>query len=245
VGGLGARHLVLAEVYGLAGSLLRPLEAFGRALERGAGVPRDAISTLKTGFSRPFTENAESLVRELRGLRKDAGKPLIVVGNPTTSVDLLLAVLRHPDLLQDGVVDRMVLMQPAFGTRLLTGAARVLPIGAIGKNDPVRVHKLFRRALDDFPRALRPLLDRAVGYLRASAKGADLNPLLVPSAWAIGGDNDGVSRIEEQRLPGVGHDLVVRYDVDHWDATARRALSSLSEPALEALARDILRAVAR
>jgi hypothetical protein len=144
----------------------------------------------------------------------------VVVGNPNTSIDALVSVLRHPDLLTSGVVQRLILFQPAFGAPALdpiAGVARRLHLSFLSKHTTAGTRGAVDQALASFPDALRPLLDRTVGYVRAGADDAHktlmfrLMGKLLPH-----GENDGVSYTAEQQLAGVGHDLAVDHTVDHW-----------------------------
>jgi len=216
----GDRQVVFV---GLNNSYFRPVQFFSdnkKALVQDMGFPANRVAEVDTGFTTPFATNADSLYKELLQLYQAKGKvPIVAIGNPTTSVDLLLTVLKHPDLLEKGIIDKMVLVQPAFGTPLANLPWPLNHLPVVQKNSVPAVRAQIDEALAKFPQALRSKLDDTVNYVRAGTTPGHINPLFFIPALLLKakGPNDGISLENDQRIPGVGRDLEVWDNTDHWD----------------------------
>ena len=63
----------------------------------------------------PVPENAEKLFIDIHNIYKKENLPLILIGHSKGGAECLYCVLKYPELLLSGLVDRVVLIHPAVG----------------------------------------------------------------------------------------------------------------------------------
>ena len=63
----------------------------------------------------PVPENAEKLFIDIHKIYKKENLPLILVGHSKGGAECLYCVLKYPELLLSGLIDRVVLIHPAIG----------------------------------------------------------------------------------------------------------------------------------
>lgn len=73
--------------------------------------------------SQSTDQNSDHLNEELRSIYQKVNKPLILLGHSKGGAEALLTLLKNPDLILDGIVDRAILIQAAIkGSPLLSSA---------------------------------------------------------------------------------------------------------------------------
>jgi hypothetical protein len=218
-------HVVFIDVPDAApGKVLRFFADNKAELER-LGVRR--VTKIASRFAAPFTDNADDVHAKLVQIHARGGNvPLFVIGNPATGPDALLALLRHPELLTRGVVAKLVMLQPAFGSPLvnlvdqlpspMSDLVRAIFRKQTTKFTIANAREVFRQALAGVSGEVRTLLNERVHFVRSAA--AHAHAPLIPTFEYLSrfGPNDGVTFTKDQALPGVGHDLGT-LEADHWD----------------------------
>ncbi len=82
-----------------------------------------SYTSLKPNSKKSIPENAETEYREILkiyyGFNSENNerpiKPLILIGHSKGGAETLYTILTHPELILDGVIDRVLLIQPAIG----------------------------------------------------------------------------------------------------------------------------------
>ena len=82
-------------------------------------VLRDEVGIQSVDILRPSSvntilENADLLARELNFIAKKHGQRLVLVAHSRGAVEVFLALLKHPNLLSQDIVAKVVLVQGAF-----------------------------------------------------------------------------------------------------------------------------------
>jgi hypothetical protein len=183
-------------------------------------------------------ENAPRVNAWIRKSWKDFGRrPLLLICHSKGSAEALLAVMRDPTLVRDGIVDRLILVQTPVGGSHIADLLQNTDAGDWPAARPFRW--LFRnwkglRSLTTaasrprFPMALSKLnpddvalISQKVFFVRAfqehekTAWQLQAMRLFIENFY---GESDGVLKPEDQLIEGFGTDLGV-LDSDHFDLT--------------------------
>jgi pimeloyl-ACP methyl ester carboxylesterase len=178
-------------------------------------------------------QNLEDIHAEvLRVFAEDPAKPLILVGHSKGGAEALHLVLRYPELLLDGVVDRVVLVQAAVGGSRLGDYETLytpfrflmhfMPKSIKEFADPALAKRAFRNAFKKFEKNLQARAERGqwrqlknfvsnrIFYVRSwdSSKNQSaifrLAPLIYKCDLSMFGRTDGVLTTRDQKLHGQG-----------------------------------------
>jgi pimeloyl-ACP methyl ester carboxylesterase len=148
-------------------------------------------------------KNADLLAYELRRLRTVDERPVVLVGHSKGGAEILLMLLRYPELLLEGAVDRVVLIQSAIGgtplaegqfggasyfKRALTGMAYLLFREGMASLQPsntrIVFHSSWERIRDERGSDIRALLSQRIFYVRSHLPHIRFHPVISPVQWA-------------------------------------------------------------
>jgi pimeloyl-ACP methyl ester carboxylesterase len=138
--------------------------------------------------------NAETLYSVILQIHQKVKVPLIVVGHSKGGAEVLFCILEHPDLILNGIVDRVVLMEAAIGgSPLLNGPASCamkfimdLFHSNLDTLMPDNAHRNFDQAFADYERYfnsyrwntpvqnLMALISSRIFYVRSAANAEEL-----------------------------------------------------------------------
>jgi pimeloyl-ACP methyl ester carboxylesterase len=184
-------------------------------------------------------------------------RPVVLVGHSKGGAEALLAVLRYPELVTLGVVEKVIVIQGALGGSPV--ADRLRSVGAVG-GLPVhfglealtreKARALFKLELEALRRkAPQETIDfvfSKVFYVRACSGDGQVALELLPSYEFLkrqgSGKNDGLVLVEDQRLYEGGTDLGV-LDSDHGSLTVSSFVSASTPRQRRAFTRALLREV--
>ena len=198
-----------------------------------------------TLFSSPswqsIHQNSETLHRRLLAIYKKSKKPVILFGHSKGAAETLYLVLRHPELILDGIVDRVVLIQAALGgsplayavnSRYVVRAVYSLLGGGFKSMHPHYTKKEFLKASVYFMNFLlgryseskmievQKMISDRIFYVRSYSPTANLNfgaqfiTRYLTMDLLYYGKNDGILLTHKQWLPWIGQDLGV-LETDH------------------------------
>jgi len=199
-------------------------------------VPDVRVSRIFPPSSRGMSENTAFLREALiEAWERGGRRPLAVVGHSKGGAETLLTVLRDPDLVLDGMIDDVVLLQSCVGGSWVSDCLAdpetcrapswLMRLAGrwIRKNYPdgllslrrAEAQRLMTGAATGARAALGEerfaALSRKVGYVRAvsPAEGVSRRMRAASRFLADAGFvlNDGMVALEDQRLEGVGSDL--------------------------------------
>jgi len=225
----------------LAGNYFRQNTAAVRSVSPGTAVFR-----VFPPSSRAMSDNVEFLRERLADAWEQGGRrPLTVIGHSKGGAETLLTMLRHPELVLEGRVDDVVLIQSSIGGSPLSDC--------LSDPDACRPESMLMRLAGRWIRSTWPdgllslrtadadrvfgsavtaarahvgqggldRLSRSVVYVRTVAPGGVMSRRLrIVSDFLIaaGHDrNDGMLALEDQRLEGVGADLGEVLTASHTD----------------------------
>jgi hypothetical protein len=209
----------------------------------------DNRASLETDFSSPtFSEvypssrgsirtNSEIVIaRLLENYEKGGNKPLVIIAHSKGAAETLYGLTNHPDLVERGIVDKVILVQAAFGgspvADLVTELAWFPTFGLISRWQgllslrPTEVRPLLVRAIHNLPERTREMLSDHFYYVVGTQDADDIEYLLQPTFRILEnlyGENDGLLLSDEQMYDGFGHDLGHLY-ADHTDLVGSTAL---------------------
>jgi hypothetical protein len=185
------------------------------------------------------SDNAEKLFDDLLQIYYEKKKPILLIGHSMGGAEALYTVLRHPELMLNGYVEKVVLIEAAIGgsplAENLKGSlmGKAIEIGFGEGLESLRTdvaNQKFSKAYSDFLKWVSPAqvaeLSKNVYYSRGSvadSKNLSLGVRLIrsfcKSGVLDGTENDGILTTDAQILnfePKFGTDLgVVQEDTDH------------------------------
>lgn len=200
------------------------------------------------------SDNADWLIDQLNSVYATHHQhPLLIIAHSKGAAETLLAALRHPDLLVNGMIERIVLVQGAIGGSPLAELAsetRFLGLSnwaGLRSLRPAAIRALFETERERFTQMETPatqiLVNRHVYYVRSSQRPPEVVRRLVPGNYylsRVAGDNDGAIVTADEQLQGIGQDLGV-LDADHADLVAAPALSNSPDAYKRAFTRALFR----
>jgi len=197
--------------------------------------------------------NADRLAELLQANFQLWKKPLVILAHSRGAAETHLALLRHPDLIDSGAIDSVVLVQGAFHGSPLASFVEDRVGGILGPfqksvrtlapDEATRLHLEARRKLS---REQRTRIASKVFFVRGRAKDAAVRAALRAGGLYLDlfhGENDGVLLTAHQKVPGLGRDLGI-LDADHFELLGSTAQATASERA-EAAPRAFIRALLR
>lgn len=215
------------------------------------------VSHRATSSFTSIESTSHEFAREIRQTAKEQGRAIVLIGHSKGGGEALNVVLRHPSLILEGTINRVILIQAAIGgspvaefanDRTLIGHFPGPWREGLMSLHPTDSHRHFSRAMTSLKRALDPqthkpltpqqihYISQRIFYVRSYQRGADMSALLrIPHAilkkkgMELYHDerNDGLLLVRDQMLEGIGVDLGVLY-ADHADLTVSNPLQSNS-----------------
>jgi len=198
-------------------------------------------SYLAPSSSLSIPQNAQILYREIRSIYDGVRSPLVLVGHSKGGAEVLHLILEHPELVLDGIVDTVLLIQPAIGGSPLaykSGPWISLVSAFLSPNletlTPHKAKENFDLAFAKYDSALAKLvsarqlratqeaISKRIFYIRATQDPAQLGwgVGLVLRVWrstlSYDTPNDGLLPLTSQIDPRIGTDLGV-LRADHID----------------------------
>ena len=233
-------------------------EAFQKNYFKDAlAVTKDELgvraSTVFPASHESVTEDADKLAEEVTAKFEAPHEPVVLVGHSKGGSDALLAVMRHPELVLSGKVDRVVSIQGAIGgSPVAEELERIDPDGylpGLASISTTGSREVFRDQLAALRRDLPPgdfeRLSSRIFYVRGAVSRSSLSMELRPTHRLLDrySPNDGLVVASDQKLDGIGTDLGV-VDADHAALTVAGLLSSSTTDYrrgfMRALAGDVL-----
>jgi pimeloyl-ACP methyl ester carboxylesterase len=221
-------------------------------------VLRDEAGVMDVEVIRPSSyesmdANADRLAESLRKNFQRGKRPLVILAHSRGAAETHLALLRHPDLIESGVIDSAVLVQGAFHGSPLASFVEDRVGGILGPfrdsvrtltpDEATRLHLDARRKLS---REQRMRIASKVFFVRGRAQGSTVRAALRSGGLYLDlfhGENDGVLLTTQQKVAGLGRDLGI-LDADHFELLGSTTKATDSEPA-EAAPRAFTRALLR
>jgi hypothetical protein len=216
------------EVNGLLHS--RVLNHQKQILQQDLGIPFFIEGFASQGC---LVENADLLYEKICSQATFQGKKLILLGHSKGGVEALYAILKYPQLVTEGIVDRVVLIQsPVQGSRFLEQNQNTFlvqlgkkliskPLNALMPDQSQLFLKNLLENLDSLSLdSLQRFLSERVYYLRGFKDQAQISSVLKKfiSYFEKHFDeehlNDGILGVDEQHFLGFGKDLSVMQE-DH------------------------------
>lgn len=176
------------------------------------------------------------------------GRAVVLVGHSKGGAAALLAVLRFPELVLSGKVDRVVSIQGAIGgSPVADSLLREVPLPFRGLEAlaPARARALFGVALTEARSRLSPedliRLSSRVFYVRSQETVSGVAPELAVTATVLSrlGANDGLLLERDMMLDGFGVDLGV-LRADHAALTVASPLANSTSRERRAFTRALL-----
>ncbi len=215
------------------------------------------VEVLRPSSLAPMDVNAERLAVLLQKTSRNWRKPLVVVAHSRGAAEMLLALIRHPELIESARIESVILVQGAFiGSPLasfvedrlgrLLGPLRDA-VRTLVPEQALQLHLQARRLLTPKQRSL---IASKVFFVRSRARGAPARTALRAGGLYLDlfhGENDGVLLTSQQRVPKLGQDLGI-LEGDHFEllgATARPTSSEGAEIAPQAFMRALIRVLSR
>lgn len=177
--------------------------------------------------------NADLLYQNLKKLYAENGKkPIVAVGHSMGGNHLLYCLLKYPELITEGIVERAVSSQaPINGTKaastiddtIQAGGALFGMIGHFATASisqglkslrPDQAHLIFSSMTAQLKPEIRQKLSEHIFYVRSSSENIPLNQL---GSWVFDTENDGTVLIEDQKLSDLGQDLGLLKNILHSD----------------------------
>ncbi len=223
---LRERHLVLVCGFAQEG-IFGYFSETRRCLKREFGNPK--VSLVHLHSPRPPTENIEPLRTRLLELHQaGGGRPLLVIAHSQGGIVATACLMRHPELVREGIIERLVAVQAPYAGSLIAdlviqkipflGTFRGLSSLTTGS-----MKDFMKDELERFGRASRPedreLLRHRIFFARSSKPaGASIFwPLRKAHRYlSLQGPNDGFLLENSQMLAGLGTDLG-SVEADHTD----------------------------
>lgn len=218
-----------------------------------------------TDVSRLFASSFKSVDETLPWYRKEllrlwekgGRKPLVLMGHSKGGVEVLAAVLKYPELIEQGVVERVVAMEAPLRRVVSGDHGNLLPklpgISGLRSLTSEEVERAIRgRILElkkENPRLAAEISGR-VFYLISKQDPKIQGPLLRPVGIFLEKQfhlkNDGLVALSEQHIPGFGRTLA-ELDANHLELfVADPKMANLTHPrkpkaATLALAHQVLK----
>ncbi|OFZ05527.1 MAG: hypothetical protein A2X97_11690 [Bdellovibrionales bacterium GWA1_52_35] len=201
-----------------------------RVLKKQYGVQDSTVIFPKSFIS--ISDNSEALYKQFLWLHFVSGKPLVILAHSKGAAETVLALLRHPDLLRDGVVEKVYALQGALNGSYIADVIN-------GKGNwkywstfvSTRMPGLLNLGTENARKVIGGAIAEASAEERAVINGRLFFIRSVENPWQsifymVGtnlyltknyGENDGVLLSQDQLLPELGTDLGVVHDIDHTD----------------------------
>jgi hypothetical protein len=202
-------------------------------------------SYIHPNSSNPIPENAELLYRSITDIYQRLQKPIILVGHSKGGAETLYAILKHPELITQGMVDRVLLIQAAIGGSPLaedqSWCFKVV-CGLLNPNLKTLKPDIAKRNFDDvfweFDRSMvsgqRRMISDRIFYVRSQIAPNDLSfgisliRTLTNLDLSLLGPNDGLITITAQYDFRIGVDLGILQS-DHIGLTVSTVSSTSHE----------------
>lgn len=234
-----------------------------KAVEKDLGGTSSYYSPLS---SRSIPENADILYSLVMSTAREQKKPIDLVGHSKGAAEILYMILMHPELIIDGIVDHVLLIQAAIGGSPLAetkeGFLFNIAMSLFSPNLETLTAKIsqqnFKNAFQNFESALKTY----TGYINYSQKISSkifyvqskttsdyslaisiLLTVMQNNLDDYEGEHDGLLPLSSQYHPDIGVPLGV-LNADHADLTVSR-LSNVSNKARRALTRLLFRLMAQ
>jgi len=207
----------------------------------------DNIKTLRQDFEAqvfsPFfpdsdgsiSDNADKLAQSLPLLYEKTGRAIIIIGHSKGGIEVLLTVLRHPELIERGIVERVISIQGAIRGAPVADMVAGKDLSFISKVS-IKLVKIFLPGLDNLgtvesrrlvSEALQGLsyterntIDRVLYYIRSVQRPSQTIFYLKPINYYLSyhyGENDGMILAEDQMSKDIGQDTGIIRGADHTD----------------------------
>lgn len=213
-------------------------------------------STLFPSSLGALEDDCALILDAVASARAQTGRKIVLVGHSKGGAGVLLTALRHPELMQSGQVDRVIVIQGAVrgspladlavdGGSLRSSPVRLRPLESLTRRDS---EATFTAALSALHARLPPreveALEARIFYVRSS-QGDSVAPVLaLPHLYLSSkgsGRNDGLLLEEDMKLDE-GVDLGV-LEADHAALTVSSALSNQPPELRRAFTRALYREV--
>jgi hypothetical protein len=227
-----------------------------RAVKKEIGA---TASVYSPSSFRSIKENRDRLYRKIYKRYREYRKPLILFGHSKGGAEALAAILHYPELILNGIVDRVVIIQGAIGGSPVSdsfeacGMLKVLPKklkkGVLSLT-PARAKELFNEeslwASSHLQAHDLELISSRVFYLRSAKdprKAGFRYRRMGTYLQKTYGPNDGVLLVQDQMLSSVGNDLGILENRDHSSEVIQRWFCGKNDDEQRALTRAVLEAI--
>ncbi len=230
-------------------------EVIGGYFEDNAAVAKElgaTTSVLSPSSTTAMSDEADQLRQAVLDRRQLDGRSVVLVGHSMGGAAALLCALRYPELMLDGTLDRVVVIQGAVGGSPLADTLAHGPVtrlAGIQSLTRAEARALFEKELAALEQkttdAERRRLFSRVFYVRSAQKEHVVAELKAGRALLSlfgSGDSDGLMLEEDMKLP-LGVDLGV-LEADHAGLTVSGMMSNTTPLQRKAFTRALLRLVA-
>jgi hypothetical protein len=188
-----------------------------RTVRREIGA--SSARVLRPRSALAISQDAEDLAAELREIHRATGRRIVAVGHSKGGAGAVLAVILHPELLDEAVTQVVGVQAAVGGTPIADGAADLFGWALPGieslRTDVAR--ETFAAALGRLSPEQREKVSARVAFARGEAAPGQMALQLRPFGHYLQrhGLNDGMVTADDQRIAGFGTDLGVIPGADH------------------------------
>ena len=156
------RHVVFVD--GILNELAKPVGNYFTDNIRAVKALGVTYSHLRYSSRVSIPHNGEKLAKDLLQIHKEHQKPIILIGHSMGGAESLYSVLVEPQLMLQGIVDRVVLLNPAIGGSPLIENFKSNPLAHMIKSylgegfeslKPDVAHQNFSKVFKHFKREIK------------------------------------------------------------------------------------------
>ncbi|MBK7962584.1 MAG: hypothetical protein IPK04_16160 [Bdellovibrionales bacterium] len=200
---------------------------------------RMGVTTVNKFFPSSFHSvvwNTKVIYEEIiRRHQETPGKPLVLIGHSKGGLEVLATVLEYPELVLDGIVKEVILIQAPLGGNTMADKqgpfnklflAAALSMTAYGSLQTPDINEVISKKIEGMDRETRGALSGVVKYITSSKPPKDMGGFLRTIAVRFNPrvSFDGLVATQDMSLPDFGSVIGDLKDFDHLETTLQLKL---------------------